>query len=328
MKFRNICLYLLLGFYFTLTSCTEDEVSLEGNWIRQSDFEGDARSGAAVFVINERAYVGTGYDGDERLTDFWSYDVNRNFWQRVTELPDSSFTPRNGAFAFSANGKGYVGGGYDGQDYLKDLWEYDPITNGWSQKSDFIGSARRNATTFSIDNKGYVLLGYDGSDTKDMYMYDPTLDEWTQKVSFTGSKRSGATAFVINGKAYVGFGRNNGIYEEDFWEYDPTTDSWRRLQDMDETSEAIAREFAVGFVIDSRGYVTTGNRNTPMTSTWEYDPTLDEWTEKTAMEGIARLEGIGFVVRNRGFLVTGRNANQRLDDLWELAPFVEENEDD
>ena len=56
------------------SGCSSDdkkETELVGNWIELSDFEGVPRSDAVAFVINGKAYVGTGYDGEDRLNDFW-----------------------------------------------------------------------------------------------------------------------------------------------------------------------------------------------------------------------------------------------------------------
>ena len=66
-----------------LTSCLndDDDEDLVGNWIKSSDFEGVTRSGAVSFTIGELAYVGLGFDGDDYLQDFWSYDPGSNFWR-------------------------------------------------------------------------------------------------------------------------------------------------------------------------------------------------------------------------------------------------------
>jgi N-acetylneuraminic acid mutarotase len=109
--------YLFLGMIsLSLVSlfsmCKKDSATpLVGNWIEQSDFEGVARGDAAAFTIGNSGYVGTGYDGEDRLSDFWTYDAERNNWTQVAEFPGQ---PRQGAVAFTAGGEGYVGTGYDG----------------------------------------------------------------------------------------------------------------------------------------------------------------------------------------------------------------------
>ncbi|MEL7005628.1 MAG: galactose oxidase, partial [Bacteroidota bacterium] len=83
-------IYLLLLVAAGLVACggdDSDDVVEDGNWIRRSSFEGVGRSGGISFVIGDRAYVGLGYDGDDYLTDFWSYNATDDFWQRADSFP-------------------------------------------------------------------------------------------------------------------------------------------------------------------------------------------------------------------------------------------------
>jgi hypothetical protein len=56
---------------------------------------------------------------------------------------------------------------------LKDLWEYDPITDTWTQKADFGGVGRSNAFVFTIGPRAYVGNGATGTSTfvADMWAY-------------------------------------------------------------------------------------------------------------------------------------------------------------
>jgi N-acetylneuraminic acid mutarotase len=67
--------------------------------------------------------------------DFWEYDPATNAW---TQKADFGGSGRLYAARFTTNGKGYVGTGqsgtYPNYTYYKDFWEYDPISNNWTQK--------------------------------------------------------------------------------------------------------------------------------------------------------------------------------------------------
>ena len=65
--------------------------------------------------------------------------MEQDFWTQKASMPG---TARNSAVAFTVNGKGYLGTGYDGENYLKDFWEYDPTSNQWTQQADYPGSGR------------------------------------------------------------------------------------------------------------------------------------------------------------------------------------------
>src|SRR5881392_3149286 len=64
---------------------------------------------------------------------------------------------RYGSIGFSIDDKGYMGTGYDFYlGHQKDLWEYDPVTDAWTQKADLGGVGRESAVGFAINGKGYI----------------------------------------------------------------------------------------------------------------------------------------------------------------------------
>jgi len=327
----------------TLSACsksTDSSDDLVGNWARRSEFEGYGRTEAVSFTIGNKVYVGGGYDGNDRLTDFWEFNEPTGTW-----LPKASFpgTPRNSAVAFSINGKGYVGTGYDENDNkLKDFWEYDPATDAWTRKADFGGAARYNAVGFSIGAKGYISTGYDGNYLKDMWEYTPGITSadpgtWTQKASMTGSKRTEAMVFVYNNLAYIVGGFNNGTYVNDFWVFNPADNSWaekRKISSVsdesydDDYGDNIRRGNAVVFVMGNKAYLTCGARSGVLGTTWEYNIDNDTWKQKTGFEGSAREGAIGFTINSKGFIVAGSNSSYYFDDLWEFFPDAEQDDND
>jgi len=334
--FRNPLLVSLLSISLLLisNSCKKDpDTPLVGNWTEQSDFEGVARSDAASFSIGNTGYVGTGYDGEERLNDFWSYDPARNSWTQIAAFEG---TPRNGAVGFSALGKGFVGTGYDGETRLGDFWQYDPGTNTWdSVTATGAPSARFGAVSFTINNIGYVGTGYDGNYLKDFWAYDPASNTWSHKNSFGGSKRRDAVGFVLDGKGYICTGINNGSYEEEFYMYDPAGDTWIVKRKIAPVSEegfdddyTIARSNAVAIVIGGKAYITTGTSGSLNNDVWEYDPLTDLWKQKTAFEGSARTDAVAFSTDDgRAFIVTGKSSTFQFDDIWEFKPNDEYDKD-
>jgi N-acetylneuraminic acid mutarotase len=332
-----ICNLLFISLLFLSLSCNKDDNSeLIGNWVEQSVYEGKARSDAASFVIGNIGYAGTGYNGDEdeRYTDFWAYDSDRNTWTQIADFPGEA---RNGAFGFSANGKGYVGAGYTGEVRLNDLYAYDPVTNSWERKADFAGTARYGAVAFSINDVGYVGTGYDGNYLKDFYAYYPLTDTWEAKTSYFGNKRRDAVAFVIDGLGYVCTGINNGTYENDFYAYDPTTDEWivkRKIANVSKDEKyddayTIVRSNAVAIVINGKAYVATGTIGNLKNDVWEYNPKTDLWSQMTSFEGTTRKDAVAFsTASGRGFVATGSNVSSEFDDNWEFKPHDPYEEDD
>jgi hypothetical protein len=325
--FRLFSLFIL----GTLFSCHSTSIpySQSGNWVTMSQLNGPARSEAVSFVIDNLAYIGTGWDGlNTRFTDFWKYDPVQNTWSQVTSMPDS--TARSSAVGFAAAGKGYVGTGYNGFNYLSDFYEYDPATGNWTRKADYAGSARYEAVAFGLGDQGYVGTGFDGSNAlKDFYQYNPAADTWTD-IGFSGNKRYGAVTFTYHNKAYLVTGVNSGVMQVDFWVFDPASDTakWAQLRNISNTSTdsyddaytTIVRWNGSAFVGTSGGkpyaYISTGENISSNLTTWQYwfpdgSSSGDTWAEKSPFEGPPTTGAVGFTLPSTtgggGYIATGRS---------------------
>ncbi len=337
---KNLLLWIVIS-TMAFWGCNDDDDDLMGNWVELGAFEGIPRTDAVAFVIDNMAYVGTGYNGeeDERLRDFWRYDPQNDYWTQVASLPAEA-KARNGAVAFVANGQGYVGTGYDGDNKLKDFWAFNPAVGDsgeWTRIVDFPGTARYAAVAFSLEDKGYVGTGYDDNRLKDFWQYDPSTQQWTQKISVGGSKRRDAVAFVVNGKGYVVAGQDNNSYVTDVWEYNPSSETWTEKREItsdtndDESYDDdynIVCSGAVAFNIGALGYITTGGKGYAGNLTWEYDPVTDFWEEKTEFEGSSRSEAVAFTIQSQPYVVSGSSSGYYFDDVWTFYPDEEEDEDD
>ncbi|WP_299779605.1 kelch repeat-containing protein [uncultured Formosa sp.] len=318
---------VLCALTLSLFNCSSDDDNDRGNWIERSVFDGVPRSNAVGFVIDNYGYMGTGYDGDDYLVDFWQYNIDGDYWVQKADFPG---TERSSATGFAVDGLGYLGTGYDGVDELSDFWSYNPNTNLWTQKADFMGGVRQAAIGFSGNSAGYVGTGYDGdNDRKDFYKYNTTTDTWSELVGFGGEKRRFGTTFTINDKVYIGTGVSNGLYKTDFWEFDPSTEVFTSLLDLDEEDDYnVVRSNAVGFSIDGLGYIVSGYNGGVLNSTWEYNPGTDEWEDITGLEGYSRQDGLAFSNGSRAFVLLGRSGSLYLDDNYELFPQEDYDDED
>ncbi|MBQ4819428.1 kelch repeat-containing protein [Aquimarina sp. MMG016] len=333
---KHLEIGIILCSFIMITSCSsdDDEDDKLGNWVNRSVFDGTPRSSAVSFTIDNLGYMGTGFDGDDYLSDFWVYDIEGNFWRQLADFAsisvDQTQSPRSSAVAFTIANEGYIGLGFDGDNELGDFYKYDPALNEWAPITSFEGTARRGAVAFSSDTSGYVGTGFDGdNDKKDFWKYDPIADDWIELVGFGGSKRRDATSFTIEDKVYMGTGVSNGINQDDFWVFDINTEVWSPLTDLDTDDYDVRRSNATGFSIGNRGYIACGDTGVGIAnSVWEYNPDTDFWEEKTSFEGFTRRDAISFYNDSRAFVALGRSGTLYLDDNWEFFPFEIENEDD
>jgi N-acetylneuraminic acid mutarotase len=93
-------------------------------WMQKADLPGNGRAGAVGFSIGNKGYIGTGIN--ENLSkDFWEWDQMNNVWTQKNSFAGNA---RSSAVGVSIGNKGYIATGFGGnpQNYLQDLWEYDP----------------------------------------------------------------------------------------------------------------------------------------------------------------------------------------------------------
>lgn len=335
---RHYC-WILAGLLAACSNNNSDE-DLIGNWIEKSELAGKPRSEAVAFTINDTAYIGTGYDGEKYLRDFWKYTANGGWITQIAELPAAA-AARGSAVAMVIDGKAYVGTGFDGYNRLNDFWAYSPVTGQWEPKAPLVDPnpsidlSRRDAVSFVLKGKGYVATGNDGGALKDVWQYDPGSDSWTSKNTFGGSKRTEAVAFVIGEKAYIATGTNNNELKNDFWEYNPDTDLWTEKRKISNATDDdfdndydVVRSNAVVFVMNNKAYISTGSKGGLSVHTWEYNAVDDTWTRRTDFEGTARTGAVAFTLDGKGYVCAGRTSSLPLDDLYQFDPLAAYEEND
>ena len=343
-KFKFIYFYLL-ALSIIISACNKSSTTLVGNWVYNPvGFSGTAREFATCFTIQDTAYVCTGLGfsdttgssvtGNTDLVSLWAYFVKQNSWERKANFPK---TGRHGAVSFSIGNKGYMGTGYYNTQntYFNDFWEYDPQMNTWTQKKSFGGTPRAYAIGFALGNYGYIGTGFDGDYCNDFWRYDPSTDAWTQIFGYGGSNRQEASVFILGDTAYICCGVGNSYkgssYIADFWKFDNTEKFTRKRDIYNELYSDgtygyqyngsyyynIERTSAVAFGIGSKGYVSCGQYNSLVLTTWEYDNTTDLWTQKNNFKNYARIGAVAFTLNNRGFVTTGGN----YADMYEFKPY-------
>lgn len=216
----------------------------------------------------------------------------------------------------------YVGlGHYNGAGpniLFEDWWAYDPATNAWTQKANYLGGPTYHASGFTIDGIGFVGTGridYPSIQlVKSFYKYNPITNMWTQLPNFPGSGRRGGVGFAIDGYGYIG----TGSYTSDFYKFDPISETWSPVASMPTTG----RISAVGFELDGYGYVGTGYVSGSSTDFWRYDPVLDQWQQMANVGPTPRMEASGFALGGKGYILTGDNysSGTNYGDMWEYDP--------
>lgn len=273
-----------------------------GIWTDVAEFGGEGRHGAVAFVVNNIAYVGTGYikelqtnpQRDKKwLKDFWKYDPVADKWTQIEDFPGEE---RRDAVAFAIGDYGYVGTGISKDGLLhKDFYMFNAKTGTWDKENmGFIGEARYGATAFVVDNMAFVCLGFAGGKVSDNSRFIPGADgkgSWTamqalankpnnkQDKDYGRIPRHHAFSFVSNrgrdGKSFAYVSGGDNVVTT--WRYDHTRDTWHQRESLPFTGSV---QQAVAFTLDGYGYFTTGSGGYDSTSgyteTWKFIPDVRE----------------------------------------------------
>ncbi len=189
-------------------------------WVTKDSVNGPGRSVAACFVADGQGWVVGGLDDGGFKRKMYSYNPNQDDWDDEISLGGLSGDglERGSATGFSIRNKGYICLGQgDFVPYGNDLWEYDPATQTWAQKADFIGEPRRQAVAFILNDQAYFGTGQAASGLKkDFYRYDADQNVWAPMADFAGTARRQASSFVIGAHGYVATG-DDGVAKNDLW---------------------------------------------------------------------------------------------------------------
>ena len=221
---------------------------------------------------------------------------------------------RHRGTAFSVANKGYMGlGHYNGAGpniVLNDWWEYDPATNSWTQKADYIGNngnGNYGVLAFSTDDYGYIGGGQQGGDNR-LYRYDPSTNIWTPMAN-TPTTPMNTEGFVVGDKGYYMSGSS-------LFEYDFANDTWSTKNPAPFSTTT----WNTGFGIGEKGYIKAGS------SLWEYKPSIDAWTHRAYFPGFATGASVALVHDTKAYVVCGYGTwlSDVYREVWEYDPFQNE----
>ena len=142
---------------------------------------------------------------------------------------------RVSARACVLEGKAYVFGGRDAEKKArKELWQYDPAADSWTQINSFPDTGRVNAAITACGDRLFMGLGFAGRVyvescyLRDWWSYTPATNEWKRLADFP-NMNTVAPVVVSDGTAvYALFGC--GRFQQcRVWQYSIAEDKWAEL---------------------------------------------------------------------------------------------------
>lgn len=302
-----------------------EQALTQAEWVQKNNSFVTTRHHPVTFVVGGDAYLLTGTTAQSSplgTDNFYRYLPNEDAWLELPKFPGGA---RSFAYAGTYNDKAYFGfGTNDFSTYFKDLWEFDPVTQQWTQLSSCTCIGRTHPAFVVLNGKIYVGLGGNNGDLNDWWEYDIASDSWTQRPSLPGPPRHHPFHFAAGGYVYAGFGHSGFMYFDDWYRYDPVNHQWTQMDFHPNGPRVAGQEFTH----DGHGYVISGDgfnhQNLPEGEFWKYYHEDDSWFRLpdhpgTAPDGrVGRWAPGSFVLDGHVYFFGGVNraGNFLYADMW------------
>jgi len=241
-----------------------------------------SNSEIAIAQLGSQIYVIGGYPSTRVFeATVQIYDAQTDSWSFAPPAPQ----PLHHTVAARVNGKVYVFGGETSTTglanqgiFLNTVYEYDPQTSAWTEKSP-MPTARSGGAAGVIDGKIYVVGGRPPGGA-DFAVYDPAADRWTVLPDMP-TQRNHLAADAIGGKLYVAGGRFGGGVGSEMTGilevYDPATNTWERRASMPTTRGGVNGVAANGCLYTFGGEGNDDHVFGVFEDNEVYNPVTDTW---------------------------------------------------
>jgi N-acetylneuraminic acid mutarotase len=321
-----------------------------------NQFAPPPRSGAASVVVNGKLYVFGGYGGGTgRLDDFYSFDFESGTWEEVQVLSKEKPGCRenNGVVISDSERKIFLFGGYNGNSWLNDLWEFDIESKRWTciqESSDpaldadeansaVVASGDRPAAGNQVRGKapsrrfGYVSVvhggkfvlwgGFDGSRwLNDMYVFDFVTKTWME-IQASGSLpsvRSCPAWAKDDTHVYIQGGYDGMERKADFFACDLATYTWTEMPCLG--TPPSPRYFHSCCLYGNKMYLYGGYSGTErLADMHAYDFETNHWSQVDCTGGDApsgRSSLVAQVYENNLWVFGGYNGQSVLNDFYKF----------
>ena len=272
---------------------------------------------ASQDIYFTKAYIIGGQFVSNRIftNEVWEYYPVAGTWKQKTAFPGKT---RFGATGIYVNNKLYYGLGYN-NGLLSDWWEYDIVTDKWTQKASQPDGGRTSGSSF-VDGSNIILAGgskYNGSTfsiVNSTYRYTTSTDVW--------SNLSNGTP-LVSGVQYS-FSPNDVPYLV-------IPNSTHQLYQLSANQWVYKTNMPFNLRNDAQ-YISSGNKafcglgysgNTFFTDWYEYNPLSNVWIRKkdTPIPNRNTFKMMFRLGNDKVYFVGGFNAsNNYINQIWEYNP--------
>lgn len=292
-------------------------------WTSNVSLPSIGRDDAVCFTLDDIVFVGTGnHGGFSESNVFYAFNTRSGEFEDVAPFPGPA---RQYATAEEIGFKAYLIGGIDEfSNPLNDVWEYDLITDSWTQKSSFPGGARWKASSFMVNQKIYYCTGRDWIQSyNDCWQYDPSNDQWIQKATLPSLPKNETVGFALYERGYIGLGIDcTNVLSDEIYEFNPYKDEWELITHF----PGGPRWYAVAEVLNGKAFIGTGEDSTGMmyNDFWAFDPSTKVWEKEENVPLPARRGVAACTIPFKGIYFAG-GLSDSFERLNVISRYVDRN---
>eukprot|EP00928_Gymnodinium_smaydae_P008896 TRINITY_DN1327_c0_g2_i2.p1 TRINITY_DN1327_c0_g2~~TRINITY_DN1327_c0_g2_i2.p1 ORF type:complete len:504 (-),score=110.69 TRINITY_DN1327_c0_g2_i2:52-1563(-) len=285
------------------------------------------RSLHAGIVVGDSLYIFGGYDGSNRVNDFYKFQFKLAKWSQIsTSGPVPS--PRDRHVILSYGDKIYIFAGYDGNNRVNDFWQFDIEREAWSVVDAALGSPptpRHSHSGVEFDGSMYIFAGYDGNYRSDFHRYHLSQQKWAI-VPVKGSvpkARYRTSAVAYRHRMLVVGGHDGAKHLNDFYQFDFDSLEWSLVDIQGSAPPPSPRDSHSAVISGDSLYLFGGSTGGAKNDLHSYNFKTRRWKEvcesgRDSVIPCPRFCHTCNVYDQSLYIFGGYDGQQRLNDFWQL----------
>lgn len=282
------------------------------------------RAHAAAWDAVERRWWLHGGRGEETLLeDLWIWDADAEAWLLAQgSSPAASAPAAREEHALRWDGlQLWMFGGFDGENYVKDLWSYSGTSWSLVVSTTTGPSARGGHVLLSSNATLWIHGGYDGLYRQDLWHFDTASGLWMHYGAASGAPAArayhGAAYDDVEEAIWIHGGYDGSFYYRDLWQYLTASNTWTLVSSV--TGSPSARAYHGMTWAEESLWLQGGfNGQLPLGDLWRFDR-LGRWQLLDACGPERYGHVAGWDLRSRSlWMHGGQGADGLTGELWQF----------
>mmetsp|Transcript_19645 Transcript_19645/g.55240 ORF Transcript_19645/g.55240 Transcript_19645/m.55240 type:complete len:511 (+) Transcript_19645:290-1822(+) len=297
------------------------------------------RSLHAGIVVGDCLYIFGGYDGSNRVNDFYKFSFKASKWSQIA-VSGASPSARDRHVVVSHSDRIYIFAGYDGNNRVNDFWQYDTEHEVWCVVDAALGNPptpRHSHSGVEYDGSMYIFAGYDGNYRSDFHRYNFAQRKWSI-VPVKGSvpkARYRTSAVAYKNRMLVVGGHDGAKHLNDFYQFNFDNLEWSIVETTGQVPPPSPRDSHSAVICGDSMYLFGGSTGSARNDLYSFSFETDQWHEVRPVTGSGQKANVPCprfchtcdMYNNSLFVFGGYDGQQRLNDFWQFKLATEVNID-